>query len=164
MWRGLYHDHWLLGAHKDTMPRRKWLKPFNFHIFLRRFLSTFLVFALISLSFPIASLSFQDETSEPTYEELMTIFGEEDTSYLTTDDAAWDALLGVMKNGQTFLSTMLTTLLNTLGYSVCEPSENSSPCAPSLKQVWSSVKEVKQSTLTKSAKPLTKRLGQPWSN
>jgi len=26
MWRGLYHDHWLLGAHKDTMPRRKWLK------------------------------------------------------------------------------------------------------------------------------------------
>ena len=26
MWRGLYRDHWLLGAHKDTMPRRKWLK------------------------------------------------------------------------------------------------------------------------------------------
>ena len=26
MWRGLYHDHWLLGAQKDTMPRRKWLK------------------------------------------------------------------------------------------------------------------------------------------
>jgi YD repeat-containing protein len=26
MWRGLYRDHWLLGAYKDTMPRRKWLK------------------------------------------------------------------------------------------------------------------------------------------
>jgi len=26
MWRGLYKDHWLLGAQKDTMPRRKWLK------------------------------------------------------------------------------------------------------------------------------------------
>jgi len=26
MWRGLYHDHYLLGAKKDTMPRRKWLK------------------------------------------------------------------------------------------------------------------------------------------
>ena len=97
MWRGLYHDHWLLGAYKDMMPRRKQLKPFNFRLFLRRFLSIFLVFALISLSFPIASLSLQDETSEPTYDELMTIFGEEDTSYLTTDDAAWDALLGVMK-------------------------------------------------------------------
>ncbi len=97
MWRGLYHDHWLLGAHKDIKPRRKQLKPFNFHLFLRRFLSIFLVFALISLSFPIASLSLQDETSEPTYDELMTIFGGEDISYLTTDDAAWDALLGVMK-------------------------------------------------------------------
>ncbi|MFN4180917.1 MAG: DUF6531 domain-containing protein [Armatimonadota bacterium] len=26
MWRGLYHDHFLLGAQKDTMPRRKWLR------------------------------------------------------------------------------------------------------------------------------------------
>jgi len=26
MWRWLYHDHYLLGAQKDTMPRRKWLK------------------------------------------------------------------------------------------------------------------------------------------
>ncbi len=26
MWRGLYHDHYLLGAKKDTMPRRKWFK------------------------------------------------------------------------------------------------------------------------------------------
>jgi|GEM_PF-6265725 len=26
MWRALYHDHHLLGAQKDTMPRRKWLK------------------------------------------------------------------------------------------------------------------------------------------
>jgi hypothetical protein len=97
MWRGLYHDHWLLGAHKDTMPRRKWLKSFNFRLFFRRFLCIILVFALISLSFPIVSLSTQDETPEPTYDELMTIFGEEDLSSLTVDDAAWDALLGVMK-------------------------------------------------------------------
>jgi len=26
MWRGLYHDHYLLGAKKDTMPRRRWFK------------------------------------------------------------------------------------------------------------------------------------------
>ncbi len=26
MWRGLYRDHYLLGAQKDTMSRRKWLK------------------------------------------------------------------------------------------------------------------------------------------
>ncbi|MFA0759687.1 MAG: hypothetical protein NOOUEUKL_002369, partial [Candidatus Fervidibacter sp.] len=103
MWRGLYRDYWLLGAHKDTMPRRKQLKPFNFRLFLRRSLSIVLVFALISLSFPIASLSLQDETSEPTYDELMTIFGEEDTSLLTPDDAAWDALLGLMKKWTDFL-------------------------------------------------------------
>lgn len=26
MWRNLYKDHWLLGAYKDTMPRRKWFQ------------------------------------------------------------------------------------------------------------------------------------------
>jgi len=85
------------------MPRRKWLKPFNSCLFFCRFLSVILVFALILLSFPIASLSLQDETSEPTYDELMTIFGEEDMSSLTVDDAAWDALLGVMKKWTDFL-------------------------------------------------------------
>jgi len=104
MWRGLYRDHWLLGAYKDTMSRRKRLKPFNFRLFLRRFLSIVLIFALISLSFPIASLSLQDETSEPTYDELMKIFGEEDLSSLTVDDAAWDALLGIMKKWTDFLT------------------------------------------------------------
>ena len=90
MWRRLYRDHRLLGAHKDTVSGRKRLKLSNFRLFLRRSLSIVLVFALISLSFPIASLSFQDETSEPTYDELMKIFGEEDLSSLTVDDAAWD--------------------------------------------------------------------------
>jgi hypothetical protein len=104
MWRGLYRDHWLLGAHKDTVSGRKRLKPSNFRLFLRRSLSIVLVFALISLSFPIASLSFQDETSEPTYDELMKIFGEEDLSSLTVDDAAWDALLGIMKKWTDFLT------------------------------------------------------------
>ena len=33
----------------------------------------------------------------------MTIFGEEDLSSLTVDDAAWDALLGVMKKWTDFL-------------------------------------------------------------
>jgi hypothetical protein len=59
-----------------------------------------------------------------------------------------------------------------LGFSAFKPSENSSPCALSPKQVWFSVKEtvkkwtalfcpLKQSTLVKSLRPLTKRLGQP---
>ena len=113
MWRRLYRDHWLLGALKDTMPRRKWLKSFNFRLSFRRFLCIILVFALISLSFPIVSLSTQDETSEPTYDELMTIFGEEDLSSLTVDDAAWDALLGVMKKWTDFLV-----------YHACDPTKH----------------------------------------
>ncbi|MFA0739161.1 MAG: hypothetical protein LKKZDAJK_002282, partial [Candidatus Fervidibacter sp.] len=45
MWHRLYRDHWLLGALKDTMPRRKWLKSFNFRLSFRRFLCIILVFA-----------------------------------------------------------------------------------------------------------------------
>ena len=40
MWRGLYHDHWLLGAHKDTMPRRKWLKLIGSTIAASTFIRT----------------------------------------------------------------------------------------------------------------------------
>ncbi|MFA0748480.1 hypothetical protein [Fervidibacter sp.] len=127
MWRGLYRDHRLLGAHKDTVSGRKRLKLSNFRLFLRRSLSIILVFALISLSFPIASLSFQDETSEPTYDELMKIFGEEDLSSLTVDDAAWDALLGIMKKWTDILTRHAYDPINTLGFSAFKPSENSSP-------------------------------------
>ena len=101
MWRRLYHDHHLLGAQKDTTPRRRWFKPSHLRPFLRRCLSLLLLFALLSLSFPSASL--QDEPSEPTYDELIAILGEEDPSSMTVDDAAWDALLGVMGKWTDFL-------------------------------------------------------------
>jgi len=83
------------------MPRRKRLKPSHLRPFLGRCLSLLLLFALLSLSFPFASL--QDQPSEPTYDELIALFGEEDLSSMTVDDAAWDALLGVMGKWTDFL-------------------------------------------------------------
>ncbi|MEM2696340.1 MAG: hypothetical protein QXU09_05330 [Thermoproteota archaeon] len=105
MWRGLYHGHYFLGAKKDTMPRRKRVKIYFPQTFLRQFLSILILISILFLVIPIASL--QDDTynsSEPTYDELLAIFGEEDANSLTVDDAAWDALLGVMKKWTDFLT------------------------------------------------------------
>jgi len=106
MWRWLYHDHYLLIAQKDTITRRRWLKASNFPSYLRRFFAIFtLLSVLLLFSIPTSPLRDQSsDSSEPTYSELLTIFEEGDTELLTVDDAAWYALLGLMKKWTDFIN------------------------------------------------------------
>jgi hypothetical protein len=101
MWRRLYHDHHLLGAQKDTMPRRRRLNPPAFAL-------SFVVpfpFSFSSPSFPSPSLRLPPRRNHPNQptRNLLPSLGEEDPSSMTVDDAAWDALLGVMGKWTDFL-------------------------------------------------------------